>query len=203
MKIKRLVVGTSNPAKFKEWKLFLEGKIPVISISEIGSFPEAEENGKTFEENAIQKAEYYSKLSKEYVLSEDGGFEVDFLDGLPGIKSRRILPGGKDGTDQQLIAFILKKLDGVPEEKRTARLVVYVVVSDPKGNIFFRDNNSVEGVISEKPSKKVEKGYPYRSILFLPQVGKLYIDLTKQEHMKIAHREPIAERLVNFLLEYK
>lgn len=202
MKIKRLVIGTSNPGKVKEWKFFLKGIIPVISVSEVGNFNSPEENGKTFLENAIQKAKHYSKLTHEYVLSEDGGFEVDFLGGLPGIKSRRILPGDKDGTDKELIEYILKRLDGVPKEKRKARLVVSVVISDPKGKIIFQDKNLMEGLISEKACLKIEEGYPYRSILYLPSLKKFYIELTNKEHKKYAHRKPIAEKISQFLLEY-
>ena len=202
MKIKRLVIGTSNPGKVKEWKFFLKGVIPVVSVSDIGNFESPEETGKTFLENAIQKAKYYSKLTNEYVLSEDGGFKVDYLGGLPGIKSRRILPGDKDGTDKELIDYILKKLDKVPKEKRKARLVVTVVISDPKGKIIFQDKNQMEGVISEKACLKLEEGYPYRSILFLPSLKKFYVELTDLEHKKYAHRKPIAKKISQFLLEY-
>lgn len=203
MKIKKLVIGTSNPGKVKEWKSFLKGKISVISVSEINNFKSPEENGDTFLENAIQKAKYYSKITNEYVLSEDGGFEVDFLGGLPGVKSRRILPGDKDGTDKQLIEYILKKLEGVPKEKRKARLVVHVVISDPKGKIIFQKKNKMEGIISEKSCSKLEEGYPYRSILYLPSLKKFYVELTHEEHNKYAHRKPIAEKIAKFLLKYK
>lgn len=202
MKIKRLVIGTSNPGKLKEWKFFLKGIIPVISVSEFGDFDSPEETGKTFLENAIQKAKHYSKLTNEYVLSEDGGFEVDSLGGLPGIKSRRILPGEKDGTDKELIEYILGKLNKVPKGKRKARLVVHVVISDPKGNIIFKKKNKMEGVISKKACLKLEEGYPYRSILFLPSLKKFYVELTSEEHKKYAHRKPIAEKISQFLLEY-
>ncbi len=203
MKIERLVIGTSNPGKVKEWKLFLKGIIPVVSVSEIGNFKSPKENGKTFLDNAIEKAKYYSKLTNEYVLSEDGGFEVDYLGGLPGVKSRRILPGDKDGTDKELIEYILKRLERVPKEKRKARLVVSVVISDPNGNIIFKDKNQMEGVISEKSCLKLEKGYPYRSILYLPKLNKFYVELNKEEHKKYAHRKPIAENIGKFLLKYK
>lgn len=202
MKIKRLVIGTSNPGKVKEWKFFLKGVIPVVSVSEIGNYKSSEENEKTFLDNAIQKAKYYSKLTNEYVLSEDGGFEVDYLGGLPGIKSRRILPGNKDGTDEELIDFILKKLKGVSKEKRKAKITVFVVVADPEGKIIFKENNFIEGIITTKPSKKIEPGYPYRSILFLPKLGKYFIELTEEEHRKYAHRRLIADRLNKFLLKY-
>jgi len=203
MKINKLVIGSTNPGKIKEWKLFLKGKIDVVGLEKYEGIGEPEETGKSFKENAIIKAKYYSKLTKSYVLSEDGGFEIDYLHGLPGIKSRRILPGGKDGTDEELIDYVLNKLNGVSKGKRTARLSVYVVISDPKGKIIFQDKNAMEGIISEKPCIKREDGYPYRSVLFLPKLNKFYVELSEKEHKKFAHRKPIAERLLKFLLKYK
>lgn len=203
MKIKRLVIGSSNKAKLNEWKFFLGKKIKLVSALEANIKESPKETGKTFLENARQKAKFYAKKTNEFVLSEDGGFEVDYLKGLPGVKSRRILPGGKDGTDRELIDYILKKLAGVPKEKRKARLVVHVAVSDPKGKIVFEDKNYMEGIISLKPCLKLEEGYPYRSILYLLGLKKYYVELTKKEHKKYAHRKVIAEKLYKFLLEYK
>lgn len=201
MKIKELVIGSSNPGKVKEWKFFLKGKIKVFSLEKFKNIKEPKENGKTFRQNAITKAKHYSKLTKSYVLSEDGGFEVDYLKGLPGVKSRRILPGNKDGTDEELIEYILKKLKGVPGKERTARICVHVVISDPKGKIIFEDSNFMEGIISRESCLKREEGYPYRSILYLPFLKKFYVELSQKEHKKFAHRKPIADKIIKFLVE--
>ena len=203
MKINRLVIGSSNPGKVNEWGFLLKNNIKAVSALEIGIKESPKETGKTFLENAIQKAKYYAKKTDEYILSEDGGFEVDFLDGLPGVKSRRILPGGKDGTDEQLINYILKKLEGVAKTKRTARITSAVVISDPKGKIIYEDKGSMDGIISEKVSKTLIEGYPYRSILYLPKVKKYYSELSEKEHKKLAHKKVIAERIGKFLLKYK
>jgi len=203
MKIKRIVIGSSNPGKINEWKFLLEDTINCVSVSDLGIEKSPEETGKDFLENAIQKAKYYSSLVNEFVFSEDGGFEVDYLNGLPGVKSRRILPGNKDGTDQELIDFILNKLKGVPKSKRKARLTSKMVLCDHKGKIIFQDEGSMEGYVPFKPSKKLIEGYPYRSILFLPQVNKYYCELTEKEHKRLAHKKVVAERLSKFLLKYK
>jgi XTP/dITP diphosphohydrolase len=203
MKIKRLVIGSSNPGKVNEWTFLLKNNIKVVSVLEIGIKESPKETGKTFLENAIKKARYYAKKTGEFILSEDGGFEVDFLNGLPGVKSRRILPGGKDGTDEQLINYILKKLEGVPRNKRIARITSAVVVSDPKGKIIYEDKGGMEGIISRNVSIKLIEGYPYRSILYLPKIKKYYSELTEKEHKKLAHKKIIAERLVKFLLKYR
>jgi len=202
MKIKRLVIGSSNPGKINEWSFLLRDYIKTVSALDTGVKRSPEETAGTFLENAIQKAKFYAKRTNEYVLSEDGGFEVDFLNGLPGIKSRRILPGGKDGTDKQIINYILNKLYGVTRTKRTARIFSAIVISDPEGKIIYEDNASMEGIIAKKASKVLIKGYPYRSILYLPKIKKYYSELSKKEHKKLAHKKVIAERLAKFLLKY-
>ena len=201
MKIKRLVLGTTNPAKLKEWSEFLKETIPVISVSELGGIPEPEENGSSFAEIAKEKVLHYAKHTGEYVLSEDGGFEIDALGGLPGIKSRRILPGDKEGTDKELIDYVIKELKGVPLEKRTARLVVHVVIADPEGNIIYEDKGTIEGVVLQKPAASFAPGYPYRAIFYIKEAGKFFAEFNAKEHKKFNHRVPIARRLAKFLLE--
>ena len=202
MRIERLVIGSTNPGKIKEWKLLLKG-FPLVSIAEVGKFPEPQEDGQTFSEIAKRKAKHYARLSKDFVLAEDGGFEIDFLDGAPGVKSRRVLPGDKEGTDQELIDFVMDKLKGVPESKRGAKLITSVVLADPKGRIIYEDMGEIRGEVPLKASPNLEPGYPYRSVFFIPGANKYYVDLTEGEHRKFNHRSPVARRLAKFLLEYK
>lgn len=203
MSVERLVIGSTNPGKVKEWAGFLGELLPVVSISEIGNFPEPQETGTTFEENARIKARHYASLTGEYVFSEDGGYEVDALDGEPGVKSRRILPGGKDGTDAELIDYVLERLRGVPLEKRTVKLSFAAALSGPKGKIIFEEANSFQGYVTEKPGPILIPGYPFRSIHFIPELGKTYAELTEEEHARLSHKRPVARRLEKFLLEYK
>ena len=76
-------------------------------------------------------------------------------------------------------------------------------LSDPKGNIIFEDTESFAGIVSEKPGPVLINGYPFRSIHFIPELGKTYAELTDNEHSVYNHKKPIAERLAKFLLEYK
>jgi len=202
MRIKHLVLGTSNPGKIKEWKKLIGNSFSLIAALDF-NVKSPKEKGYSFKEIAKNKAIYYTKLTKEFVLSEDGGFEVDYLDGAPGIKSRRILPGDREGSDEELVNFIISKLKGVPTKKRKARLIVNVVLADPKGNIIFEDKGSIEGFVSDKAKGIMESGYPYRSILFIPEVKKMYSEFTEKDHEKFDHRRPIAERLIKFLIEYE
>ncbi len=203
MAIERLVIGSTNPGKIKEWSGFLKRIVPVISIVDLGVFPEPKESGTTFIENARLKARHYALLTHEYVFSEDGGYEVDALGGLPGVRSRRILPGDKDGTDQELIDYILGKVKGLPPEKRGVKLSSASALSDPLGNIIFEDISSSVGIVAEKTGPILIPGYPFRSIHWLPQLGKTYAELTAEEHEKYSHKKPVAERITKFLVEYK
>ena len=196
------MIGSRNETKIKEWSQFLGKVVPVVGISEIGDFPEPEESGNTFAENARIKASHFARLSGEHVFSEDGGYEVEALGGLPGVKSRRILPGSKDGTDQELIDYVLEKLKGVPPEKRTVKLSSAVAVSNPQGKIVFEGESSSVGVVAKKPGPVLIPGYPFRTIHFLPELGKTYAELTSEEHDRLSHKKPVAEKLAAFLKEY-
>jgi XTP/dITP diphosphohydrolase len=205
MKVKRLILGTNNPGKVEEWSKLFKEYIPemeIMSISEVGDYPEGEESGETFVENAQQKASHYAKLSGEFVFADDGGYEVDALGGKPGVRSRRILPGNKEGTDQELIDYVLGELRGVPKDKRTVSLSGAVAVSDPTGQIIFMDEVKFKGVVAEKPGPTLIPGYPFRAIHYLPEFGKTYAELTEEEHMKLSHKRPVAKRLSRFLIEY-
>lgn len=202
MRIERLVIGSTNPAKVEEWIAFLD-RFNVKRVSELGDYPEPHEIGRTFTENAIIKACHYARLTGEHVFSEDGGYEVDALGGAPGVKSRRILPGDKDGTDQELIDYVLERLKGVPPEKRGVKLSFVAAVADPEGKIIFVNGNSLDGIVATKPGPVRIDGYPFRTIHFIPELGKTYAELTPEEHERYNHKKPVAQRLVKFLLEYK
>ena len=202
MIINKLFLGTSNPAKIDEWTMLLREEIPELEVKNVGNLQEPEETGETFEENARQKAIHYAVLTNQYVFSEDGGYEVDALGGAPGPRSRRILPGGKEGTDEDLINYILKKLEGLPNDKRGVKLTVAVAVSNPKGEIIFEDSAGISGIVTQKPGPVRIEGYPFRTIHFLPNLGKTYAQLTEKEHNKYNHKKRIADKLTKFLLEY-
>lgn len=201
--IEKVIIGSKNPGKINEWKIFF-GDFGIRS-SDLFAFnfvPEPKETGKTFIENARIKASEYAKLISGFVFADDGGYEIDYLDGWPGVKSRRILPGDREGTDQELIDLVLDKMKGVPYELRTVRLTSSAVLSDPDGKIIFEETVSSEGIIAEKPGPILIPGYPFRSIHFLPDLNKTYAELTEEEMKAHSHKRPVAEKLAKFLLEY-
>lgn len=202
MKLEKIVLGTGNPGKVKEWTRLLPNLVEIVSVSELEDFGGPTEEADTFIENAKQKARFYAKKTGEHVFSEDGGYEVDALNGAPGVRSRRILPGEKEGTDEQLIDYILEKVKGVPDEERGVSLTCTAALSSPDGEILFEDRASLRGVITKKRGPVAIKGYPFRTIHFIPEVGKTYAELNKEEHDRYNHKKKIARRLNQFLLEY-
>ncbi|HJY98936.1 MAG TPA: non-canonical purine NTP pyrophosphatase [Patescibacteria group bacterium] len=199
MAIKELTIGSNNPAKIDEWKKLLGSDVRIKGIAELGDFPEPKETGSTFAENAKLKARYYALLTGSFVLADDAGFEVDALGGEPGVKSRRILPGNKEGTDRECVDYVLGRMKTVPKEKRGAQLVVHVALADHKGKIIYEDNGRRVGYITEESVNTIIPGYPYRSILYIPEVDKTYDKLTEKEYDKLNHRKKLAERLKKFL----
>lgn len=200
MKVKKLVIGSKNKAKVEEWTKFFSDYLEVIRVDNISDI---EETGKTFAENARLKAKHYAAKTGEFTFAEDGGFEIDFLDGKPGVQSRRILSGGKDATDKEIVEFVLSSLKGVPKEKRTSRLKVFVAISDPKGNIIFEDSGSIEGyVLEESDGEPLIEGYPYRNLLFIPSLGETYAKISDEDHEKINHKKIIASKIKKFLINY-
>lgn len=196
--MKKLLIATTNKAKLKELKSYLSD-LPynLVSLKQIGFTKKYSETGTTFLKIAKNKARFYYHHTKIPSLADDGGLEIDALNGAPGVKSARWL--GKKATDQELINYTLKKLAEIPLQKRTAKLKVAICLYlSPKK--VFTTSASVKGIIARKPSKSKIPGYPYRSLFFLPQFKKYYDSLSKKEHQKINHRKIALEKIRKILL---
>ena len=185
--MKRLLIATGNTGKFRELSGALAGVgVVIVSLKDFPGIEPVEETGTTFEENAILKAETYGKLTSLPTIADDSGLEIDALAGEPGVKSRRWVHADRDSTDEELIAYTLKRLQGVPADKRTARLRAVVAFWD--GTHTTTATAAIEGAILDQATDTIDPGYPFRSLLFLPRFQKLYRDLTPQEHELINHR---------------
>ena len=134
--MKKLLIATTNPGKLTEIKRFL-GDLPIelVGLKDIGIADTVEETGKTFEENAILKANYYYKKSGLPTLADDGGFEIDALGGEPGVRSHRWIDGTKESTDEELIEYTLLRLKDVPLQGREAQLRLVVAYVTPDGGV--------------------------------------------------------------------
>lgn len=168
----RLLIATTNKGKLKEFQEFLSDlPIELVSLTDVGISQDFEENGKSYEENSEGKAAFYAKLSGLPALSDDGGVEIDALQGEPGIHSKRWV--GEDSTDEKIIEKMKEVSKNLPENNRTAHFRTVVTVVFPDGTVIHEEGE-VNGIIVKKPLLKLEKGYPYRSFFFLPEINRYY-----------------------------
>jgi len=195
----KILIATKNPGKAMEMKIFLGDGFEIVCLADLSDAPDIDETGNTFEENALLKARFYFDWSGIPSIADDAGLEIDHLNGEPGVLSRRW--PGYEATDEELIEMALKKLGGVPKERRTAHLRTVGLYYDGK-NTLSR-TASVEGYITEDYCGHCEKGYPFRSIFWIPKFNKLYQDLTHEEHEEINHRKVVYGQLAKDILALK
>lgn len=202
--MKKLLIATTNPGKLAEIRLFLSDlPLVLVGLKDVGITSAVEETGKTFEENAILKATHYENLSGLPTLADDGGFEIDALSGEPGIKSHRWIHGDREDTDEELISYTFEKMRNVPEGKRGAQLRAVLALVLPGGHTYTA-SAAIRGVIPDKPAAARTPGFPYRSILFLPEIGKFYNHdvLTPAENARYNHRKQALEELKPILRDW-
>ena len=182
----KLIIASNNQHKIKEIKQILAPWFTdVVSLKEAGVDLEVEEDGATFEENADKKArEVFAYLGEKHaVLSDDSGLEVDALGGAPGVYSARYC--GVHGKDKENNALVLKNLEGVPDEERTARYVCAIALYRPgKAPIVLR--GTCEGRIAREETG--ENGFGYDPMFFLPQYGVTMAQITDEQKNAISHR---------------
>ena len=142
-----------------------------------------EENGTTFEENALIKARAVAGQCGEIVLADDSGLEVDYLNGDPGIYSARYM--GEETPYSIKNAAIIERLAGVPDEKRTARFVCAIAAVFPDGQELVT-LGEIQGRIDYE--EKGKNGFGYDPIFYVPEFGKTTAELTDEEKNSISHR---------------
>ena len=184
----RIIFATGNKDKLREIRQILSDcSIEVISMKDAGIEGEAEETGKSFEENALQKARYvYEKNGKkdgDMVVADDSGLEIDALNGEPGILSARYM--GKDTSYHEKNADLVKRLEGVPDEKRTARFVCAMALICPDGRERVV-RQTMEGRIGYGEAGK--NGFGYDPIFFLPEYGMTSAEVAPEVKNSISHR---------------
>ena len=164
-------------------------------MKEAGVSADIVEDGKTFEENALIKARAICKLAGEMVLADDSGLEIDYLNKEPGIYSARYM--GEDTSYHIKNKSLIDRLEGVPDEKRTARFVCAIAAVFPDGKELVV-RGTVEGIIGYE--EKGENGFGYDPIFYLPERGCTTAELPPEEKNSISHRGN-ALRLMKELLE--
>ena len=185
-KITKLLIGTNNKGKLKEIKDLLPNNLKIYSPQNF-NIKSPTEDGKTFEENSLIKARYFSKKSKMLSLSDDSGLEVDILEKNPGIYSARW--GGKKGDFKKAMNRVFKELDkkdkNWKKKKITARFVCALTVHDSNKKLIS-SIGKIEGSIS--PVMKGKNGFGYDPI-FIPKGKKItFGEMKSSEKYKIDHR---------------
>ncbi len=194
--MKKLLIATTNPAKRDEYKDLLRGlPLELVDLEDVGITDVPAETGKNFEENAIIKAKFYYQTSGLPTLVDDGGFEIDALNGEPGVKSHRWL--GWEMTDEEIIEEVMKRMRG--KMQRSCRLNLVVALATPFG--IVTSQSAVEGVVAEKAAEKKIKGFPYRSLMYFPSYGKYYCDISEEEHEILNHRKHAIEKIKDMFVE--
>lgn len=195
----KLLVATRNPGKLREIREVLEPHgTELVSPDDLGITDEPIEDGETFAENSLLKANFYWQKTGLPTLADDGGLEVDALGGLPGVHSRVI--DGKRMTDEQLRDWILQQLKDVNEPGRVARLktVVTLRVANDRN---FQKEMSIEGLIRQS-NLPIRSGYPFRSVFYLPDLKKFFDQLTPEEHDRLNHRRRALIELLPYIQQY-
>mgnify|MGYP006163156493 FL=1 len=195
-KITKILVGTNNTGKLKEISDLLPKNLEIYSTSDF-KIKSPIENGKTFEENSLIKARYFSKESKIICLSDDSGLEIDVLEGAPGIYSARW--GGKKGNFIKAMNRVFKELNKKNKNWKTkkikARFVCALTIYGPNQKTI-KSVGKIEGHIS--PSIKGKNGFGYDPI-FIPKGKKItFGEMKTSQKYKIDHRFKAFKKIKKF-----
>jgi XTP/dITP diphosphohydrolase len=180
----KVIFATTNEGKMKEIKEILKDlKIELLSLKDLNLNPNIEENGTTFEENAVIKAKTVMQLTGEIVLADDSGLEVDYLDKAPGVYSARFM--GENTPYSIKNQYIIDQLADAKEEERSARFVCVIACAFPDGNILTR-RAAIEGFISDHISG--ENGFGYDPIFYVPEYRCTTAEMLQEQKNEISHR---------------
>ena len=190
--MKRLIIGTTNAGKVIEIRSAL-GETPGWMLEALPpGIPSIEETGTTFLENAILKAEHYSKLVVDLVLADDSGLCVGALDGRPGVHSARY---AEDPPSR--IKRILQEMKAVPDGRRNATFYCALALGGA-GRIVWTVQGDVSGVISHAPSGN--SGFGYDPVFLLPELNRTMADLSTEDKNRLSARGKALAELRKFLL---
>lgn len=200
MRVDKIIFATGNAGKMKEIRMIMADLgIEVQSMKEADLHTDIIEDGETFEENAMIKAQAIAQeLSvrgdQAVVLADDSGLEIDYLNKEPGVYSARYM--GEDTSYTVKNANLIQRLDGVPDEKRTARFVCAIAAVFPDGRTF-ETRATIEGRIGYE--EKGENGFGYDPIFYLPEYGMYSAELAPEEKNRISHRGKALEEMKKVL----
>jgi len=189
----QIVLGSRNAKKIREiHELLAPHGIDLVGVSAFTHVPEVVEDGDSFAANAEKKAREVAQILGQWVIAEDSGLCVDALHGAPGIYSARY--AGIQGDDAANNEKLLRELDAVPTEKRTAFYVCSVVLADPTGVIRARSEGRCHGRILRE--YRGENGFGYDPLFLVPEYHQTFGELDPAVKRHISHRAKAFERLI-------
>lgn len=184
MQLDKIIFATGNKDKVKEIQMILADLgVEVLTMKDAGISIDIEENGATYEENAMIKARAVAAYTNCVVMADDSGLEIDYLNKEPGIYSARYL--GDDTSYRIKNANLMERLEGVPDEKRTARFVCAIAAVLPDGR-ELTTRGTIEGRIAYE--EKGGNGFGYDPIFYVPEFGKTTAELSEEEKNQVSHR---------------
>ena len=177
-----LVLATRNEGKTEEIRALLaEFPVEIKNLTDFGPTPSVEEDGETFEDNAVKKARFVAKILGYPALADDSGLMVEALGNGPGVRSARY--AGEEATDAQNNAKLLRELENV--ENRAAAFACVIAIAVPWGPALIYEGRC-QGVISDKPLGS--KGFGYDPIFYYPPLKKTFAQLSTEEKNQVSHR---------------
>lgn len=194
-----MIFATGNQGKVREVKMMLEDAnidLEMMTLKEAGIDVDIEENGTTFEENAIIKAKTIMEMTGKIAMADDSGLEVDYLDKAPGIYSARFL--GEDTPYSVKNKYIIEKLEGVEGDARSARFVCVIAVAFPDGEIITA-KGTIEGLITTE--ERGMNGFGYDPIVYVPEYGMTTGEMDPHLKNSISHRGRALKKMIGLLKE--
>jgi len=196
--LNKIIIASENSGKIREVKKILSlHDVQFLDPGDMSYSGYIEETGKTFDENALIKAEALYREFELPVIADDSGLCVASLGGEPGVYSARF--AGPDATDEQNNRLLLKRLKNVHDRARTAWFSCTAVFYYDSGR-YFKAEGKVHGTITHSPVGK--NGFGYDPIFFLPEYEKTMAQLTMEEKNKISHRGKAFRKLKEYIEEY-
>ncbi len=195
---KKIVVATKNNGKVRELQeLSKDLGITILSLNDFPGAPDVEENGQTFEENALKKAREIYRFTKTSALADDSGLCVDALDGRPGVFSARY--AGIDVPDNLRYEKLLHELEGIPCSERTARFVcVLALVLAESDEIVIR--SECHGVIIDEP--RGSNGFGYDPVFLYEPKGLTFAEMDGDAKNRVSHRGKAMRELIEKLKSF-
>lgn len=203
MKMRKIVVATTNAGKIAELRAMLDADVEWLRLGDFDDISEVTEDGLNFAENARKKALGYAKATGCWTIADDSGLVVDALDGAPGVNSARFSgerPKKEDRTllDHRNMAKLLDMLKGVPAEKRTAMFVCHLCLAGTD-KVLAETEGTLEGLIAIEEIG--ENGFGYDPVFFVPSLNKTVAQLIREEKNAISHRGNAIRKLKPLLNE--